>query len=79
MALVQDHRDILTKILDEELMKKNTKEWLKDFGGVVPAAPNIIIYIIRKPIFKSEERLRVYKFVALYLISKSDIGSSKRR
>ena len=34
----QKHRDEITKILDEELMKKNTSEWLNEFGGIVPAA-----------------------------------------
>ena len=35
----QKNRDEITKILDEELMKKNTAEWLEEFGGIVPAAP----------------------------------------
>ena len=35
----QKNRDEITKILDEELMKKNTAEWLEVFGGIVPAAP----------------------------------------
>ena len=35
----QKNRDEITKILDEELMKKNTTEWLEVFGGIVPAAP----------------------------------------
>ena len=35
----QSNRDEVTTILDKELMKKNTSEWLNEFGGVVPAAP----------------------------------------
>ena len=35
----QKNRDEITKILDAELMKKNTAEWLEEFGGIVPAAP----------------------------------------
>lgn len=35
----QSNRDEVTTILDKELMKKNTSEWLAEFGGVVPAAP----------------------------------------
>ncbi len=37
--LRQEHRDLLTEILDQELMKKKTQEWLDIFGGHVPAAP----------------------------------------
>ena len=38
-ACRQENRDEITKILDNELMKKNTSDWLKKFGGIVPAAP----------------------------------------
>ena len=38
-SLRQSNRDEVTTILDKELMKKNTSEWLNEFGGVVPAAP----------------------------------------
>ena len=38
-AARQSNRDEVTKILDTELMKKNTSEWLLEFGGIVPAAP----------------------------------------
>ena len=38
-AARQTNRDEVTKILDTELMKKNTSEWLVEFGGIVPAAP----------------------------------------
>ena len=35
----QKNRDEITQILDKELMRKNTSEWLDEFGGIVPAAP----------------------------------------
>ena len=35
----QKNRDEITEILDKELMKKNTSDWLIEFGGIVPAAP----------------------------------------
>jgi succinate--hydroxymethylglutarate CoA-transferase len=35
----QVNREEVTRILDLELMKKNTSEWLEEFGGIVPAAP----------------------------------------
>jgi crotonobetainyl-CoA:carnitine CoA-transferase CaiB-like acyl-CoA transferase len=38
-AARQSNRDEVTQILDTELMKKNTSEWLIEFGGIVPAAP----------------------------------------
>ena len=38
-ACRQENRDEITKILDNELMKKNTSDWLIEFGGIVPAAP----------------------------------------
>jgi succinate--hydroxymethylglutarate CoA-transferase len=37
--LRQKHRDLITKILDQELMNKTTKKWLEIFAGHVPAAP----------------------------------------
>ena len=40
----QKYRDEITRILDEELMKKNTSEWLDEFGGIVPAAPILNLY-----------------------------------
>ena len=33
------HRDVLTQMLDGELQKRTTAEWLAIFGGSVPAAP----------------------------------------
>lgn len=34
-----EHRDLLTELLDAELGKRTTAEWLVHFAGVVPAAP----------------------------------------
>ena len=33
------HRDLIQELLDGELSKRTTKEWLSIFAGVVPAAP----------------------------------------
>jgi len=33
------HRDLVTDMLDHELMKKSTSEWMHIFGGTVPASP----------------------------------------
>ena len=33
------HRDLLTELLDTELQKRSTIEWLQVFAGAVPAAP----------------------------------------
>ena len=37
--LRQENRDLITEILDKELSKKKTSEWLEIFAGNVPAAP----------------------------------------
>ena len=37
--LRQENRDLITDILDKELSKKSTSEWLEIFAGNVPAAP----------------------------------------
>ena len=34
-----EHRDVLTGLLDCELERRSTMEWLKRFAGTVPAAP----------------------------------------
>ena len=34
-----EHRDVLTGLLDSELERRNTMEWLERFAGTVPAAP----------------------------------------
>jgi hypothetical protein len=33
------HRDTVTQMLDHELMKKTTAQWMAIFGGTVPASP----------------------------------------
>jgi crotonobetainyl-CoA:carnitine CoA-transferase CaiB-like acyl-CoA transferase len=33
------HRDLLTELLDGELTRRTTEDWLAHFAGVVPAAP----------------------------------------
>ena len=37
--LRQENRDLITEILDKELSKKKTNDWLEIFAGNVPAAP----------------------------------------
>ncbi len=34
-----EHRELITELLDRELMRKTTAEWLEVFAGRVPAAP----------------------------------------
>ncbi len=34
-----EHRDVLTGLLDSELERRSTTEWLERFAGTVPAAP----------------------------------------
>ena len=34
-----EHRDVLTGLLDSELERRSTMEWLEQFAGTVPAAP----------------------------------------
>jgi crotonobetainyl-CoA:carnitine CoA-transferase CaiB-like acyl-CoA transferase len=38
-ALRRQNRDALTEILDEELRRRPTREWLAAFAGLLPAAP----------------------------------------
>jgi crotonobetainyl-CoA:carnitine CoA-transferase CaiB-like acyl-CoA transferase len=38
-ALRRQNRDALTEILDEELRKRPTREWLRTFAGLLPVAP----------------------------------------
>jgi succinate--hydroxymethylglutarate CoA-transferase len=35
----RQHRDLLTELLDSELKRRTTAEWLEIFAGAVPAAP----------------------------------------
>ena len=55
----QDNRELITKILDQELMKKNTSEWLEDFGGIVPAAPILnLIESLENPFLKDRGNIQ---------------------
>jgi succinate--hydroxymethylglutarate CoA-transferase len=43
-------------------MKKNTKEWLKDFGGVVPAAPILNLKeSLENPFLKDRKNIQTLK------------------
>ena len=58
----QKHRDEITKILDEELMKKNTSEWLNEFGGIVPAAPILNLKeSLENPFLKDRKNIQKLK------------------
>ncbi len=58
----QKHRDEITRILDEELMKKNTFEWLDEFGGVVPAAPILNLKeSLKNPFLKDRKNIQKLK------------------
>ena len=58
----QKHRDEITKILDEELMKKNTYEWLNEFGGIVPAAPILNLEeSLENPFLKDRKNIQKLK------------------
>ena len=56
------NRDEITKILDEELMKKNTNEWLEEFGGIVPAAPILNLkQSLENPFLKNRTNIQKLK------------------
>ena len=58
----QDNRNIVTKILDEELMKKTTAEWLLKFGGIVPAAPILNLEeALENPFLKDRQNIQHLK------------------
>ena len=58
----QKNRDEITKILDEELMKKNTNEWLEEFGGIVPAAPILNLkQSLENPFLKNRTNIQKLK------------------
>ncbi len=58
----QKNRDEITKILDEELMKKNTAEWLEEFGGIVPAAPILNLKeSLENPFLKNRQNIQHLK------------------
>ena len=58
----QKHRDEITRILDEELMKKNTSEWLDEFGGIVPVAPILNLkQSLENPFLKDRKNIQKLK------------------
>ena len=58
----QENRDNITKILDKELMKKTTAEWLKKFGGIVPAAPILNLEeALQNPFLKDRQNIQHLK------------------
>ena len=58
----QKNRDEITKILEEELMKKNTAEWLEEFGGIVPAAPILNLKeSLENPFLKNRQNIQHLK------------------
>ncbi|HSC95122.1 MAG TPA: CoA transferase [Burkholderiales bacterium] len=53
------HRDLLTGMLDRELERGTTAEWLKRFAGVVPAAPiNDLSQALENPFVTEHGRLQ---------------------
>ncbi len=53
------HRDLLTTLLDSELEKRTTPEWLAVFAGAVPAAPiNDLEQALENPFVKEGGRLQ---------------------
>jgi crotonobetainyl-CoA:carnitine CoA-transferase CaiB-like acyl-CoA transferase len=38
-AARREHRDALTRILDEEFLQRNTQDWLAELRGTIPCAP----------------------------------------
>jgi crotonobetainyl-CoA:carnitine CoA-transferase CaiB-like acyl-CoA transferase len=53
------HRDLLTELLDRELGKRATGEWLAHFAGAVPAAPiNDLAQALDNPFVTDHGRLQ---------------------
>ncbi len=54
-----EHRKMIREMLDEELQKKNTSDWLKIFAGKVPAAPvNDLQGALENPFVQDEGRIQ---------------------
>ena len=54
-----EHRKLIREMLDEELQKKNTSDWLKIFAGKVPAAPvNDLQGALENPFVQDEGRIQ---------------------
>jgi crotonobetainyl-CoA:carnitine CoA-transferase CaiB-like acyl-CoA transferase len=53
------HRDLLTELLDAELSRRTTAEWLAHFAGAVPAAPiNDLAQALENPFVTEHGRLQ---------------------
>ncbi len=53
------HRDLLTELLDAELGRRTTGEWLAHFAGAVPAAPiNDLAQALENPFVTEHGRLQ---------------------
>jgi crotonobetainyl-CoA:carnitine CoA-transferase CaiB-like acyl-CoA transferase len=53
------HRDLLTEMLDQELERRKTAEWLAIFAGAVPAAPiNDLAQALENPFVTEHGRLQ---------------------
>jgi crotonobetainyl-CoA:carnitine CoA-transferase CaiB-like acyl-CoA transferase len=53
------HRDLLTELLDQELGRRTTVEWLAIFAGAVPAAPiNDLAGALENPFVTEQGRLQ---------------------
>ncbi|MFQ6024576.1 MAG: CaiB/BaiF CoA transferase family protein, partial [Acidiferrobacterales bacterium] len=54
-----EHRELVTELLDKELKKRTTTEWLEVFAGSVPAAPiNNIAQALENPFVTKHGRLQ---------------------
>ena len=54
-----EHRKMIREMLDEELQKKNTSDWLEIFAGKVPAAPvNDLQGALENPFVQDEGRIQ---------------------
>ena len=54
-----EHRKLICEMLDEELQKKNTSDWLEIFAGKVPAAPvNDLQGALENPFVQDEGRIQ---------------------
>jgi crotonobetainyl-CoA:carnitine CoA-transferase CaiB-like acyl-CoA transferase len=59
------HRDLLTGMLDTELQRRTTAEWLQTFAGAVPAAPiNDLAQALENPFVTEHGRLQTIPHAA---------------
>jgi crotonobetainyl-CoA:carnitine CoA-transferase CaiB-like acyl-CoA transferase len=62
-AARREHRDELTRELEEILQERSTAEWLACFAGKVPAAPvNELDAALDSAFVGSQERVRAYRY-----------------